>query len=322
MKIILNKGEDTMFGKKRIAVVLMTALIISQFSIVSAAQEKMAKAYFGTFTGVIQEINLHGADQSMQLVLVKNAEEAIANLVVTEGTYMIGGQELEVGQEVTGYYVADAPMIMIYPPQYPAKVIRIENDEQQIKIDRFNEELISDDHLLKLNDVSETVIVDENEEPFMKKLSGRQLIVYYDMATKSIPAQTNPTRIVVLDREQEIMEMDIVVQGAVIEGPQAFENPDGTIMVPIRAIAEALGYEVQWENATRKVLVGNVSSFQIDVNAYAFAKMMPMELAAAPVIVNDRSYIPLEYFTKVLNLSEAYVGEYEIIIHDAALFNE
>jgi len=50
--------------------------------------------------------------------------------------------------------------------------------------------------------------------------------------------------------------------------------------------------------------------------------MMPMELAAAPVIVNDRSYIPLEYFTKVLNLSEAYVGEYEIIIHDAALFNE
>ncbi len=97
----------------------------------------------------------------MQLVLVKNAEEAIANLVVTEGTYMIGGEELKIGQEVTGYYVADAPMIMIYPPQYPAKVIRIENDEQQIKIDRFNEELISDDHMLKLNDVSETVIVDE-----------------------------------------------------------------------------------------------------------------------------------------------------------------
>jgi hypothetical protein len=58
------------------------------------------------------------------------------------------------------------------------------------------------------------------------------------------------------------------------------------------------------------------------VNQYTFAKMMPIELYSEPVIVNDRSFVPLSYFTEVLQVQEAYVGEYEIIINDPAVLYE
>lgn len=311
-----------MFSKKIVGWILAIVLVVGQMAVVSAVEESQAHSYFGTFTGIVQEIQPHGSDGNMELVLVENEEGAIANLVITETTYFIGEDQIELGQEVTGYYVADAPMLMIYPPQYPAKVVHIGDQDSQMKIDRFNDEFISDDNMLKLNDLSETEIVDEQGNPFTKILSGRQLIVFYDISTKSIPAQTNPRKIIVLDREKAIDEMDIVVQGGVIEGPPAFETEEGLIMVPIRAIAEALDYEVKWHNDTRKVSVGDFSEFQIGVNQYTFAKMMPIELYSEPVIVNDRSFVPLSYFTEVLQVQEAYVGEYEIIINDPAVLYE
>jgi hypothetical protein len=311
-----------MFSKKIVGWILAIVLVVGQVAVVSAVEERQAHSYFGTFTGIVQEIQPHGSDENMELVLLENEEGAIANLVITETTYFIGEDQIGVGQKVTGYYVADAPMLMIYPPQYPAKVVIIGDQDSQMKIDRFNDEFVSDDNMLKLNDLSETEIVDEQGVPFTKILSGRQLIVFYDASTKSIPAQTNPRKIIVLNREKAINEMEIVVQGSVIDGPPAFETEEGLIMVPIRAIAEALDYEVQWHNDTRKVSIGDFSEFQIGVNQYTFAKMMPIELASEPVIVNDRSFVPLSYFTEVLQIQEAYVGEYEIIINDPAVLYE
>ena len=305
-----------MLKNKAIYIVLTIVLIANQSVMVSAVERKEVPSYFGTFSGVVQEIHPHGVNETMELVLVKNEEGAIANLVISDSTYFIGEGPIQTGQKIKGYYVADAPMLMIYPPQYSTKVVIIGEGEMQIKVDRFDEELISDDNRLKLNDLSETKITDEGGNAYTKVLDNRQLIVYYDKSTRSIPAQTNPNKIIVLDRELPINEMEIVVDGAVIEAPQAFENEEGIIMVPMRAISEALGFEVEWNNETRTVLVGTHTSFEIGINQYTYGKMIPVKLSHEPLIKNDHSFIPLNYFTDVLQVQDAYVGEYEIFLNN------
>ena len=37
-------------------------------------------------------------------------------------------------------------MIMIYPPQYSAEVVVVENERENVKFDYFNENLISSDY--------------------------------------------------------------------------------------------------------------------------------------------------------------------------------
>ena len=41
-------------------------------------------------------------------------------------------------------------------------------------------------------------------------------------------------------------------------------------------------------------------SFNTGVNQYTKAKMMPQELSAAPILVEDRMYVPVDFYTEIL----------------------
>ncbi|GIP40473.1 hypothetical protein J31TS4_37530 [Paenibacillus sp. J31TS4] len=78
---------------------------------------------------------------------------------------------------------------------------------------------------------------------------------------------------------------------------------DGLLMVPLRAIAEALGYQVVWHGDTQSVDVirGAVwSGIYIGSDAYAFGKMAPAPLGAAPVLKDSVTYVPIAFFGDVL----------------------
>jgi len=72
-----------------------------------------------------------------------------------------------------------------------------ESPYQNVKVDHFNSELVSSDGQLRLNLSPYTQIVLTNGQPFSGTLRNRNLIVIYGTATKSIPAQTTPYRIIV-----------------------------------------------------------------------------------------------------------------------------
>jgi hypothetical protein len=92
--------------------------------------------------------------------------------------------------------------IMIYPPQYEAKVILVMNQVFNIKVDHFDKDLVSADGTLKLNISKETEVILENGTKFTGDLSNRKLVVFYDISTKSIPAQTSPLKVVVLSEPE------------------------------------------------------------------------------------------------------------------------
>lgn len=117
-----------------------------------------------------------------------------AVFVITDETYLLGDYIPTVGDTVKGFYPSDTMMIMIYPPQYSLSALVKVEENKFTKLDTFNEELVSKDNQLKLN-LDETVEIINGE---IENLSNKDLLVEYDITTRSIPAQTTPIRVVVL----------------------------------------------------------------------------------------------------------------------------
>jgi hypothetical protein len=159
---------------------------------------------FGSFHGIITVIDdllIQGNGELVgcnKLMSVDNGNGSLVNFVVTPNTYFVDNALVRVGDMVTGFYDANAPTILIYPPQYPAIVMARDKQFQNVKVDYFNSQLVSSDNKLKLNLAPWTQIVLENGQAFTQNPANRNLIIIYGATTMSIPAQTTPYKIVVM----------------------------------------------------------------------------------------------------------------------------
>lgn len=128
---------------------------------------------------------------------VEDGTGGIVNFVVSPSTYFVNQEIVARGDWITGYYDGDAPVPMIYPPQYRALIVVKENNNQFVKVDFFNSQLVSSDGQLQLNLSPYTPILLKNGQPFSKNPANRNLIVVYGPTTRSIPAQTTPYEVIV-----------------------------------------------------------------------------------------------------------------------------
>jgi hypothetical protein len=163
----------------------------------------MGKINFMAFRGVVTDIedfmmgdpNEAGCDK---LISVTDESGSIVRFVVSPDTYVVGQEMIIEGDLVTGYYDGDAPVILIYPPQYPAIVMVKENPHRHVKVDFFDSDLISSDGQLMLTLTPSVPIVLTNGQAFSGIPANRNLIIIYGPTTKSIPAQTVPYQVIVL----------------------------------------------------------------------------------------------------------------------------
>lgn len=132
-----------------------------------------------------------------KLMTVENELGKTVNFVISPTTYFVNPLVVSIGDKITGYYDGNAPVPLIYPPQYRALVVVKHIPPQSVKIDYFDSQLKSKDGLLQLNISPYTQIVVRNDQPFSGTLTNRNLIVIYGPATKSIPAKTIPYKIIV-----------------------------------------------------------------------------------------------------------------------------
>lgn len=132
-----------------------------------------------------------------KMFTVENGTGSIVHFIVSPTTYFIDHAIVSVGDSITGYHDANAPVPLIYPPRYNALIIVKENSSQNVKVDYFNDQLVSRDGQLKLNLSPYSQLLLTNAQPFTGNPTNRNLIVIYGPATKSIPAQTMPYKVIV-----------------------------------------------------------------------------------------------------------------------------
>jgi hypothetical protein len=133
-----------------------------------------------------------------KLMSVEDGYGAMVNFVVTPTTYFVEHVMVKVGDKVTGFYDGNAPVPLIFPPRFQAIVMARNTPYENVKVDYFNNQLVSSDNKLKLNIAPYTPVVLENAQAFTNNPANRNLIVIYGATTKSIPAQTTPYKIIVM----------------------------------------------------------------------------------------------------------------------------
>lgn len=124
-------------------------------------------------------------------------------------------------------------------------------------------------------------------------------------------------------------QMKIVIKGQTTSLQTISVN--GCTMVPVRAVAEALGYTVKWD-AAKKAINLNTKETQCDLrigdNSYVvytaiegmIGMSAPFSLGAAPIIKDGSTYVPVDLFVSLFGNDPAVVkvsGDTIIIAPDA-----
>lgn len=142
------------------------------------------------------------AVKDKRIIYIKGSNNLEASFVISSKTLFItesNVNSIKVGDTFTGYYDNTKPMILIYPAQYDAIAVASSVKKAMIKVDVFNDELISSDGSLKINIAKFTKIVDQNGKKYNGEIKNKNIVVLYKYSTDSIPEQTNPFKIIVLD---------------------------------------------------------------------------------------------------------------------------
>ena len=273
----------------------------------------------------------------------KDDQNNTVNLKITDDTLVydnLGNKkalsDLTDGTKITVFTGSYEPTPLILPVQYTANVIIINGDQEgNVNADTYlvdEEGYTNAANTLNIATADDTKIVDKNEKEYKGDLDKNDLIVFYGVSTKSIPAQTTPTKVVVLGKNEIALKQIEAAKNATpaptaapetTVAPEATEAPqvsyaglvnvvigdknvsdvyakDNTTMVPLREVAEAAGFTVTWDAENRAVILNDgVYSLKIGENSYVKGKMMPLTLSAAPEIVNDLTYVPAEFFAEV-----------------------
>lgn len=158
---------------------------------------------FFSFSGYVTRIDDFSIGQRNEvgcykILTVDNGHGNTVNFVIEPTTYFVDHAIIKRGDRVTGFYDANAPVPMIFPPQFRTLVMTKDSPHQQVKVDYFNRRLESSDGTLQLNLSPRTKITLQNGQPFTGNLEQRNLVVVYGATTRSIPAQTTPSQVIVL----------------------------------------------------------------------------------------------------------------------------
>lgn len=315
----------------------VSALAAEEMAPISAPQTVRYAGVTGTVEEIIQHFNADGTvDTGRYRVLLTTAEEQPVSFVITGETVFLTEDAVKVGDQFTAYYDMTRPVIMIYPPQYVAVAAAVNlTDDLGFKVAVFDETLLSDDGLLALALSDSSMVLNPAEGLYTGKLEGAHIAMLYTPFQAEGRDAGRVVKAIVLSRavekpelSQEIIEgilsgvpeAEMIVEGAPIESAPAYVTEDGVIMVPVRAIAEALGYEVGWDGAHRAVTVGDAISFADKTDSYSVSGV-PCSLGTAAKIVNNTMYVPLNFFREIAVTNNAYFFEGQIVVDNGEIMH-
>lgn len=158
---------------------------------------------FSSVTGIIVEMvparmGNRVNNSCVTYMTLEDMDGNVMNFVVTPSTYVVDFETLSVGMRTTFWYRTDAPVPLVYPPQYNAVVAAQEINGRMVDVDFYNASLMNASQTLQLNMEGSVDVRTTNNQYFQGSPGNRNLVVIYETSTRSMPAQTTPKEIVVL----------------------------------------------------------------------------------------------------------------------------
>ena len=110
-------------------------------------------------------------------------------------------------------------------------------------------------------------------------------------------------------------QRQFVVNGKAMQ-LDSYTTENGTLMVPVRALAEALGFKVTWNNGEVNIndgemqcdlRIGEENYFVYTAIKDVIGMSAPFTLGSAPVLKNDKTYVPVKLFVPLFGNNDAAV---------------
>ncbi|WP_186671706.1 stalk domain-containing protein [Sporosarcina sp. BP05] len=305
---------------KKIGIIALAALlagsVVGGYS--AQAQEKVTQAVsekelvttnFMKATGVIQEIE---KEEAGIRVTIENEDKMITILRINDDSLLFNSgttkslkpAELKKGATIAAYYDKNKPMLLIYPTTVTPEIV-VAKDEKvfgEVKVSQFDKEFLSLDGELKLNIGEDTPLFNQQGKAIeLKELNGKELMVFYSITTRSLPPQTPPTKIIALYiATPEVPDVSTGVTEIIANDHYM---KDGVKMIPLRKVAEHLGYHVLSQSKINGALVTlDNSSFTIKRGdkMYGYNKSI-RKFEVAPDLKGMKTYVSEDFLELLIN---------------------
>ncbi len=211
-------------------------------SIEDVIAEAEASMYL-TQNGTVASIEA-SATEGVSVVTMDNEQGGLrfavaSNTIIVnreDGSYMTADQ-LEEGMAVSVVYDMNSPMGMSLPPYLGNVAAVVANaDAGSFVVGKFDNELTDMKNMLKLNIDNATTSIQNMQGSRIRltdaDVKGQDALVFYDMMTMSLPAQTTPSFVLILG-----------------------EQTAPATSVPLRETAEANGFSVKWQGKAKPILL-------------------------------------------------------------------
>lgn len=267
-------------------------------------------------TGVIKELNkgqVRVAGEGAQREIILNIQDDTYILDAQHGTPILV-KNLKKGNEIVAYY--GPAVTKSIPPQGKAIALIVGTPKagsagMYMKVAKVQDE---SDGSIKVLDVNTDRLVTIKPGVFAHNTditTGSDLVVWYDKMTMSLPAQAIATKVVLLPGKADIRVHTgagtIVVNGKelALGIDDRIERNGNTIMLPLRVVAESLGYSIVWDDSAKTIELQNGTRTMADmtIGSKLYGRLkMAVQLDYAPQLVNGKTLVPVEFFTDVLKL--------------------
>lgn len=261
---------------------------------------------FLQITGVIKEISEESSGN--YFATIEDDKEPFGFYFDNEtNIFDNAGKEvtLEKGMEVTIYIDSSKPMILIYPPKYSPDVVIVQGEKEgTVQLDQFDKNFLN-----KKKDL----VIHIGEETEMTNLSGtiiketditeKNVIIFYEVVLESYPMQTGPSKILLLEYDKTEEEVNAEKARAIAE--KDFYKVNGVKMIPLRLVAEQLGYEVK-AIGNGAIVSKDAVSFTITRGSkmYGYNKAIRQFEEAPALLEYGKTYVPEIFLEELIGVIE------------------
>lgn len=240
--------------------------------------------------------------------------------VIQNGTgYYLDGFDVKKDDKAKAWY---GPMLTrSLPPQGKADAIIAGKAADKPTFTYFNIGKVEpqNDGSVRVLNVNETqyVTISPQVYPDAAELkAGDKMLLWYEFTTMSLPGQATATKAVLL--KHGLADINISTTAGVIatNGKELADvklvSKNNTLYVPLRQVAEALGYTVTWNNDAQTAVVYNgPRSAVCTIGSYDYGQQrMRVKLLYAPELIDGVTMVPVEMLDYVMGYSVRIIASH------------
>lgn len=266
--------------------------------VIAEAQESRYLTQNGTVTSVeaseTEGVSIVTMENEMGGLRFAVASHTI--IINREDGFYLTADQLTEGMAVSVVYDMNSPMGMSMPPFLGNVAAVVANaDAGAFTVGKFDNELTDMKNMLKLNIDNERTAITTMQGSRIRltdaDVKGKDALVFYDMMTRSLPAQTNPSFVLIL--EAPVTE-EVVTEEVETAVPELVE----VSFVPLRDMAEKMGFTVKWQGKANPILLEKdgvsmevmLGEATYSVNGKAAEAAMKAELIDGVMYVSDEIF--------------------------------